>query len=111
MLSHISDPLSLATEDQEPKSMLRTAGTDYMVELVSIASEAYRKPYWNRVSETEGHSLQFREGTRLRDDPRNECRFDILLDSHEAIVLSRFGEGMSDGIFELGRCASLVHAS
>ena len=111
MLSHSSDPPSLATEDQEPKSILRTAGTDYMFELVSIASAHCWKPYWNRVSENEGHSLQFREGTRLRNDPRNKCRFDVLLDSHESIVFPRFGERKSDGILELGRCASLVHAS
>ena len=86
MLSHISDPPRLAIEDQVPKSILRTAGTDYMIELVSIASTHCWKPYWNRVSENERHSLQFREGTRLRNDPRNECRFDVLLDSHESIV-------------------------
>jgi len=111
MPSHISDPLKPAAADQEPKSILRIAGTDCTIELVSTASTAFGRTYRNSVSEDERHSLQFGESARLRNDPRNESCFDVLLDPHEAVMISRFWKRTNDSILELSHCASLVHAS
>ncbi len=63
------------------------------------------------MSEDERHGFQLRKGARLRNYPRNQSRFDILLDPHEAITVSRFRERMNDSIVELERCARFVHAS
>jgi len=63
------------------------------------------------VGEDERHGLQFRESARLRDDPWNKSRFNILLDSHEAIMRSGFREGIGDSVLELRRCTSLVRAT
>ena len=63
------------------------------------------------MGEDERHGLQFGESARLRDDPWDQSRLNILLDPHEAILRARFWESTDDSVMKLRRCASLVRAT
>jgi hypothetical protein len=110
MTFHISDPLSWDTTGQDPKRRFSTTGTDCASVLVSRAGSTFRRTYWNGMSEDKRHSLQLRESIRLRNDPWDQSRFDVLLDSHKAKVRSRFWKCTDDGVMKLRHCTSLVRA-